>query len=144
MDDTHSAHCCLQSVFSIIILDDIERLLEYVAIGPRFSNSILQTLLVLLKKQPPKGRKLLVIGTTSVAAVMEDMEVTTTFNVVLHVPKLKEMEITAVLKAIKAFAPDEVRPPSPTPLPAPPSLMLVAPAQEVLDPKCARVLQCCL
>ena len=80
------------------------------AIGPRFSNGILQTLLVLLKKQPPKGRKLLVIGTTSVAAVMEDMEVTTTFNVVLHVPKLKEMEIMAVLKAIKAFAPDEVKP----------------------------------
>ena len=35
---------------SIVILDDIERLLEYVAIGPRFSNTILQTLLVLLKK----------------------------------------------------------------------------------------------
>lgn len=98
----------MQSVLSIIILDDIERLLEYVAIGPRFSNGILQTLLVLLKKQPPKGRKLLVIGTTSNAAVMEDMEVTTTFNVVLHVPKLKEMEITAVLKAINAFAPNEV------------------------------------
>lgn len=97
-----------RSVLSIIILDDIERLLEYVAIGPRFSNGILQTLLVLLKKQPPKGRKLLVIGTTSNAAVMEDMEVTTTFNVVLHVPKLKEMEITAVLKAINAFAPNEV------------------------------------
>lgn len=116
------ARCCLQSVFSIIILDDIERLLEYVAIGPRFSNGILQTLLVLLKKQPPKGRKLLVIGTTSVAAVMEDMEVTTTFNVVLHVPKLKEVEITAVLKAIKAFAPDEVRPKEKCPpfLPLPP------------------------
>ena len=99
----------MQSVFSIIILDDIERLLEYVAIGPRFSNAILQTLLVLLKKQPPKGRKLLVIGTTSAAAVMEDMEVTTTFNVVLHVPKLREVEITTVLKTIKAFAPDEVR-----------------------------------
>ncbi len=40
----------LQSPLSIVILDDIERLLEYVAIGPRFSNTILQTLLVLLKK----------------------------------------------------------------------------------------------
>lgn len=111
-------HCCdvtttaeylhVQSVFSIIILDDIERLLEYVAIGPRFSNSVLQTLLVLLKKQPPKGRKLLVLGTTSAGAVMEDMEVSTTFNVVLNVPKLKEPEIMTVLKALRAFAPDEV------------------------------------
>ncbi len=31
-----------KSPMSIIILDDIERLLEYVAIGPRFSNAVLQ------------------------------------------------------------------------------------------------------
>lgn len=30
------------------------RLLEYVNIGPRFSNVILQTLLVLIKRIPPK------------------------------------------------------------------------------------------
>ncbi len=36
------------------MLDDLERLLEYVAIGPRFSNAVLQVLLILLKKQPPK------------------------------------------------------------------------------------------
>ncbi|MCO5614385.1 hypothetical protein L7F22_068665 [Adiantum nelumboides] len=46
-----------KSPLSIIILDDIERLLEYVNIGPRFSNLILQTLLVLLKRLPPKGRR---------------------------------------------------------------------------------------
>lgn len=51
-----------QSPMSIIVLDDLERLLEYVSIGPRFSNTILQVLLVLLKKQPPKGRRLLVLG----------------------------------------------------------------------------------
>lgn len=44
----------LQSPLSMVVLDDIERLLEYVGIGPRFSNTILQTLLVLLKKQPPE------------------------------------------------------------------------------------------
>ena len=52
----------MQSPMSIIVLDDLERLLEYVAIGPRFSNTILQVLLVLLKKQPPQGRRLLVLG----------------------------------------------------------------------------------
>jgi hypothetical protein len=31
-----------RSPVSIIIIDDIERLLEYVAIGPRFSNTVLQ------------------------------------------------------------------------------------------------------
>ena len=58
---------------SLIILDDIERLLEYVAIGPRFSNIILQTLLVLIKKVPTPGHKLVVIGTTSQGDVVESM-----------------------------------------------------------------------
>eukprot|EP00891_Asterochloris_glomerata_P007298 jgi/Astpho2/7298/fgenesh1_pm.00113_%23_29_t len=97
-----------RSTLSIVVLDDIERLLEYVSIGPRFSNGILQTLLVLLKKQPPKGRKLLVLGTTSVASVMEDMEITTSFNVVLNVPKLREQEIKKVFHALGAFAPQEM------------------------------------
>ncbi|KAL8131483.1 hypothetical protein AgCh_007427 [Apium graveolens] len=43
-----------KSPLSIVILEDIERLLEYVAIGPRFSNLISQTLMVLLKRLPPK------------------------------------------------------------------------------------------
>ena len=61
----------MQSPASVIVLDDIERLLEYVAIGPRFSNLVLQTLLVLLKRQPPPGRKLFVAGTTSLGLVMQ-------------------------------------------------------------------------
>ena len=31
-----------RSPLSVIIMDDLERLLEYVAIGPRFSNAVLQ------------------------------------------------------------------------------------------------------
>ena len=61
----------LQSPLSVIVLDDIERLLESVAIGPRFSNAVLQTLLVLLKKQPPAGRKLFVVGTTGLGMVIQ-------------------------------------------------------------------------
>jgi len=40
-----------KSPLSLIVLDDIERLLEYVAIGPRFSNVVLQALLILLKRR---------------------------------------------------------------------------------------------
>ncbi|XP_062161091.1 vesicle-fusing ATPase-like isoform X2 [Alnus glutinosa] len=43
-----------KSAQSIIILDDMERLLEYVAIGPRFSNLVCQTLMILLKRRPRK------------------------------------------------------------------------------------------
>lgn len=108
----HHYHCTetilLQSPLSIIVLDEIERLLEYVAIGPRFSNAILQTLLVLLKKAPPEGRRLFVIGTTSQGLVMQDMEIASTFNVVLHVPLLTKTEITSVLMQFGAFGDREV------------------------------------
>lgn len=42
-----------KSPLSVIVIDAIEKLLEYVPIGPRFSNVVLQTLIVLLKKVPP-------------------------------------------------------------------------------------------
>lgn len=91
--------------FSLLILfqDDIERLLEYVAIGPRFSNLILQVLLVLVKKQPPASRKLLVIGTTSAGEVLDSMALTEVFNVSLHVPSLKAEEVVRVLRDQEAF-----------------------------------------
>ena len=42
-----------KSVCSMIVVDDIERLLDYAPIGQKYSNTILQTLLVFLKKLPP-------------------------------------------------------------------------------------------
>ena len=60
-----------KSPLSLIVLDDIERLIEFIHIGPRFSNAILQTLLVLIKKRPPNPeRKLMIIGTTSMKNIM--------------------------------------------------------------------------
>jgi len=43
-----------KSPLSVIVVDNMERLLEYVDMGPRFSNLVLQTLMVLLKRAPPK------------------------------------------------------------------------------------------
>jgi len=54
-----------RSQLSCILVDNIERLLDYGPIGPRYSNLTLQALLVLLKKEPPKGRKLLILCTSS-------------------------------------------------------------------------------
>ncbi|QLI60698.1 Vesicle-fusing ATPase [Scale drop disease virus] len=54
-----------KSQLSCIVIDDIDRLLHYTPIGPRFSNSILQTLLVLLKTRPK--HKLFVICTSTYA-----------------------------------------------------------------------------
>jgi vesicle-fusing ATPase len=38
---------------NVVIIDDIERIVEWVRIGPRFSNGVLQALMVFVKKQPP-------------------------------------------------------------------------------------------
>ena len=97
-----------KSPLSIILLDDIERLLDYVSIGPRFSNVVLQALLVLLKRIPPKGHKLLVIGTTSEANVLQEMAITSTFNVVLTTPLLSQNDIRRVLTEQRVFAEHEV------------------------------------
>lgn len=81
-----------RSSLSCVVVDNIERLLDYGPIGPRYSNLTLQTLLVLLKKQPPKGRKLLIICTSSRREVLQDMEMLSAFTSTLHVPNLSASE----------------------------------------------------
>ncbi|GLT51403.1 hypothetical protein SLA2020_248160 [Shorea laevis] len=97
-----------RSPLSIIILDDIERLLEYVAIGPRFSNLISQTLLSLLKHLPPKGKKLLVLGTTSEVSFLESIGICDAFSVTYHVPNLETNDVKKVLKQLDVFAEDDI------------------------------------
>ncbi|EJW04069.1 hypothetical protein EDEG_01645 [Edhazardia aedis USNM 41457] len=48
---------------SLIILDEIESLIDFVSIGPRFSNNILQAIKIFVKNE--EKNKLFVIGTTS-------------------------------------------------------------------------------
>ena len=90
-----------KSPLSFLLLDDIERIIDYVPIGPRFSNTVLQTLLVLLKKIPPdEGRRLLVVGTTSCPHLLEDLGLVQAFGVTQRVPLLEDpKEVYEVLKA---------------------------------------------
>ncbi|KAL1116857.1 hypothetical protein AAG570_005326, partial [Ranatra chinensis] len=98
-----------RSQLSCIVVDNIERLLDYGSIGPRYSNLTLQALLVLLKKEPPKGRKLLILCTTSRRQVLEDMEMLSCFTAVLHVPYLnKPAHIMAVLENVELFSPSDL------------------------------------
>lgn len=43
-----------KSPLNIVVVDNIERIIDWVPIGPRFSNLVLQTLMVLIAKQPPQ------------------------------------------------------------------------------------------
>ncbi|KAH8059943.1 hypothetical protein JL722_4894 [Aureococcus anophagefferens] len=97
-----------KSNLSLIVVDDVERILEYTPVGPRFSNTVLQTLLVLLKKAPPEDhRKLMVIATTSVANHLADLQLTDAFNVVLNVPQLESPEEIAA--ALADRVPDDAQ-----------------------------------
>lgn len=46
-----------KSALSVVLIDNIELLVDYVPLGPRFSNNVLVALKVLLGKKPPKVSK---------------------------------------------------------------------------------------
>lgn len=86
-----------KSSLSVVVLDDIERMIEFSPIGPRYSNLILQTLIVLTKRIPEKERRLLLIGTTSCADVLERLDYRKVFSTELSMHPLNADEITSIL-----------------------------------------------
>jgi len=93
---------------ALIVLDDIERIIEYVNIGPRFSNSILQALMVLIKKVPTKPEhRLLIVGTTSQKTVLKELEIYQAFNVAVNMPTLTRDEVLTVLNHFKGSTRDK-------------------------------------
>ncbi|XP_024943751.1 vesicle-fusing ATPase 1 isoform X2 [Cephus cinctus] len=98
-----------RSQLSCIVVDNIERLLDYGPIGPRYSNLTLQTLLVLLQKKPPPRRKLLILGTTGSRQVLEDMGMLSAFPKKLHVPNLSSPDhLLSVLEEVDLFSKEEI------------------------------------
>lgn len=101
----------LQGDLSCIVLDDLERLIDYVRVGPRFSTPVLQALFALLKRPPPKeNSRLLVIGTATDASCLEELELLQAFNVSLPVPELTEpAHYKQVLETLPGFTPPAVQ-----------------------------------
>ncbi len=89
---------------AVLVLDDVERLIGFSPVGPAYSNAALQALLVLLRRAPPAGRRLLVLGTTSQPEAMAALGVTAAFGAALSVPPLAGAERAAALVAAGAFA----------------------------------------
>ena len=81
-----------KSPLNVLVIDKIENIINYNPIGPRFSNDILQVLMVYLTKKPPKGRRLLIIGTTSQYQVFKHMNLIDSFNDAIAVPPIKHIE----------------------------------------------------
>eukprot|EP00795_Rhopilema_esculentum_P012620 gene12620-3326_t len=98
-----------KSELSCIVVDDIERLIDFVPVGLRFSNVVLQALMVLLKRGLPKGRKLLIIGTTSCRDVLKEMQLLQIFHNVIHIPAItRPSEIMTVVQGLNQFEENEL------------------------------------
>ncbi|KAI0065735.1 AAA-domain-containing protein [Artomyces pyxidatus] len=92
-----------KSPMSVVVVDNIERLLDWTPVGPRFSNAVLQTLMVLMAKRPPKGRRLLVIATSSVRPMLTDLGLSS-FDAELRVPPITSLlALDHVLDAVELF-----------------------------------------
>jgi vesicle-fusing ATPase len=95
-----------KSPLSLVFIDDVERILDYTPLGPRFSNAVLQTLLVLLRKLPPEHCRLMVIATTCISASLDALQLVSAFHVTLRMERLSEpSEIEAVLTYYSSLAP---------------------------------------
>jgi len=81
-----------KSELSCVLVDGIERLLDWVQIGPRFSNAVLQTLIVCLRRNPPPGKKLIIIGTTNNRNILKEMDMIDSFNAEIPVNPVTSLE----------------------------------------------------
>ncbi len=83
-----------RSRLSCVVLDNLERLIEWVDVGMRFNNVVFQTISVLLGKIPKKAEnRLMIIGTTSNAAQLEHLSLPQSFQLRVSVPDLEEEEL---------------------------------------------------
>jgi vesicle-fusing ATPase len=94
---------------SVVVVDNIERIIDWVPIGPRFSNTILQTLMVFLRKQPTKGRRLLILATTTERAVLKQLDIYNSFNSDIMVPNVMTYdELRYIMEQSGAFDASEI------------------------------------
>ncbi|KAI6135198.1 P-loop containing nucleoside triphosphate hydrolase protein [Pisolithus thermaeus] len=93
-----------KSPLSIIVVDNLERLLDWTYLGNRFSNAVLQTLLVLIAQKPPKDRRLLVLATSSLGSHLVDLGFTEVFDAQIKVPPVSNLEqLDVVLRDVDFY-----------------------------------------
>ncbi|CCH45788.1 vesicle-fusing ATPase [Wickerhamomyces ciferrii] len=81
-----------KSPLNVLVVDSIETIVDWVPIGPRFSNNVLQVLKVYLKRKPPKDRRLLIISTTSTYSVLQQMDLVSCFDNDIAVPNVHTLD----------------------------------------------------
>ncbi|VIO95888.1 vesicle-fusing ATPase, putative [Brugia malayi] len=97
-----------RSPLSCVIVDGVERLLDFSPIGPRYSNLVLQALFLLVKKLPPQNRRLLVVATSSNRSFLRELGLLSAFGTIIDVPALTTVQhIMAVIEDTNALSRQE-------------------------------------
>ena len=93
-----------KSPLSLILIDSVELIVDWNPLGPRFSNGVVQALKVLIKKEPPKDRSLLVLGTTGERSVLHQLGLFSSFNSDIAVPNVNtHQELSYILEQSGEF-----------------------------------------
>ncbi|KAH9907702.1 P-loop containing nucleoside triphosphate hydrolase protein [Xylariomycetidae sp. FL2044] len=88
-----------KSLLSIVILDELDSLIEWNPIGPRFSNAVVHYIAALLNTRPPTKHGLLIIATTSQKSMLAQHGVFR-FDRQIAVPAVKDhRELRLLLEA---------------------------------------------
>ncbi|KAK3671818.1 transport between ER and Golgi ATPase protein [Recurvomyces mirabilis] len=92
-----------KSPLNVLVLDNIELLVDWVPVGPRFSSAVLAALKGLMDNKPPKGRPLLVMATTSERTVLQQLQLY--FKMQIPIPNVStQQELAHIMQESGAFA----------------------------------------
>lgn len=88
-----------RSMEAVILLDNIEELVNFIAIGPHYSHILVNTISTLLTAQPPRS-KLFIIGTTSSIDVLNKLGLSRLFNNIISMPLITSDDMPELLNTL--------------------------------------------
>ena len=96
-----------KSPLNILVLDNIELLVDWVPVGPRFSSAVLAAIKSLIKNKPPNSRPLLILATTSERSVLQQLQLR--FDYQIPVPNVQsQQELAHIMETSGVFSADDV------------------------------------
>jgi len=92
-DDAHKSN------LSILVIDDLDKLIDYAPVGPYFSNDLLQVFSALVTKRPDStDRRLFIIATTSNPRIISQLGLLSSFDYHFTIPLVEvESDIISIL-----------------------------------------------
>jgi vesicle-fusing ATPase len=97
-----------KSPLNVLVLDNVELLVDWVPVGPRFSSAVLAAIKGLMENKPPKARPLLILATTSNRTVLQQLELN--FDAEIAVPNVQsQQELAHIMQESGAFQPADIQ-----------------------------------